>query len=208
MSKYAYRSLLCMLVFASNKTAKTERQFIFDERGDAKMLMHFIDAVWALPMAPACLLMLPAARSTPTVANRSMPDRHHLDANGFALRSLLVLPVTMAAMGFHVLQKMVAAMGGTDEVHERTRPSTVWTTSRASTCVGGVQGHHRGGHRGAARPRAWRSPCNWSGGLRPPLPQAKGSMWRRESERPLPTRRRWTRCSPSRCRSWRLGAPH
>jgi hypothetical protein len=107
------------------------------------MLMHFIDAVWALPMAPACLLMLPA-RSTSTVANCSVPGRHHLDANGFALRSLLVLPVTMAAMRFHVLQKMVAAMGGVDEVHERTRPSTVWTTSRASTCVGGVQGHHRG----------------------------------------------------------------
>jgi hypothetical protein len=74
------------------------------------------------PMVHACLLMLSATRSAPTVANCSVPGRHRLDAYGFASRSLLVLPVTVAAMGFHVLQKMVVAMGGADEVHDRTCP--------------------------------------------------------------------------------------
>jgi hypothetical protein len=35
---------------------------------------------------------------------------------GFLSRSLLVLSGAVAAMGFHVLQKKVAAVGNTDEV--------------------------------------------------------------------------------------------
>jgi hypothetical protein len=118
-----------MLIFASNRTAKikTERQFAFDERGDAKMIhlsprCILLTLLGLCPMVHVCLLMLPATHSAPTVANCSVSGRHRLDANGFTSRSLLVLSVTVAAMGFHVLQKMVVAMGGADEVHDRTCP--------------------------------------------------------------------------------------
>jgi hypothetical protein len=81
--KYAYRRSLCMPISSSNRTSKTARQFAFEERGDAKML-H---------LSPRCILSMPLGLCT-------MAPACPCDAAlGFTSRSLLVLPVTVAATG-------------------------------------------------------------------------------------------------------------
>jgi hypothetical protein len=98
-----------MLIFLSNRTGKTDRQFAFEERVDAKMFHLSPRCILSMPLRalhhgsyfPS---MLPATlcSSSPTAPCQAAT------ALGFTSRSLLVLSVTVVVR-VHVLQKMAAA---------------------------------------------------------------------------------------------------
>jgi hypothetical protein len=144
---------MCMETSPFNIAYKMEMHFALEKRNDAKMCRLSLGCISSrlCPCSPADLVCcsLHAHRRRPF---RSRPPPPW----GFPSRLVLVLPVTVDAMGFHVVQKMVAVVGGADEVHERE-----------GAHAGGFLGCRRDGRRWAVRPRVRHGPCSWSGGSRP-----------------------------------------